>query len=174
MTASTPNYHKIGWKQVDHDTGLLLEYLREFQEKHKKTFRVIAAVTRGGLFPGGLVSYATGITDVGTICITSYKGTKQIKPSIRHDLAPTFLPLIGKGGKHLLVVDDLSDGGETISVIRERYPKATFIAPYVKSKESGLKVLDAWAVQIPESTWYAFIWSKREKNSAVKKPKKNK
>jgi xanthine phosphoribosyltransferase len=162
----------ISWKQADHDTGLLLEYLKEYLQKHETEFRAIAAVSRGGMVPGSIVAYALGITDVGTICVTSYQKRKQIEPRIKHDLAPTIAELGGKDGKHLLVVDDLADGGETIRVIRERYPRATCIAPYVKSKKEGIKVLDAWAVQIPGTTWYAFPWSKREKNSAVEKPKK--
>jgi len=44
----------------------------------------------------------------------------------------------------------------------------------VKSKPEGLSELDAWAVQIPGTTWYAFVWSKREKKPTELIPKEKK
>ncbi len=168
MPQKEPNFHKIGWKQVDHDTGLLLEYLAEHQRRHKKKFAALAFISRGGGVPASIMAYALGITWMDVFNITSYHGTRQGKVTIDKGLHPDTIARVGKDGERLLVVDDLADGGATLRAVRALYPRATIVAPYVKSKKDGIKVLDAWAVQIPGSTWYAFIWSKRERDSAVK------
>jgi xanthine phosphoribosyltransferase len=161
------SYHKISLKQAFHDTRLLRDYLAAYLQKHDIDIRAMAWVTRGGGVPGTFLAYALGITDIGTICVKSYDKLDQGKVEIKHDLVDTIKAIAGPQGEHLLVVDDLADGGRTAKAIRERYPKATIVAPYVKAKEDGIKALDAWAVQIPGDTWYAFKWSEDEANSAV-------
>jgi xanthine phosphoribosyltransferase len=161
-TNSEVSLHEVTWPTFDHDVGVLLDYLARHLKKHKIEINSIAAITRGGLFPAGLIAYAGGENWVDTICIKSRDGTKRRGVEVLKGLHPDTIKRAGEDCEHLLIVDDLADDGDTIGHLRHVYRKATFVAPYVKDKPDGLNKLDAWAVQIPGDTWFSFVWSKRE------------
>lgn len=78
---------------------------------------VVVAVARGGLVPGGAVSYALGTKGVGTLNIEFYTDIGQTLD------APRVLPpLMDTGelrGQRVLVVDDVADSGRTLVLVAE-------------------------------------------------------
>ena len=157
------HYYSIGEERAAQDITTLAHYI----EKGGKQFKVIVAIARGGLTVATMLGYRLGLKIIETVCIISYTNKEQgelriIKPV---SMDPAFLALLGEGGEHVLVVDDLADTGATIELMRKQYPKATFVAPY--AKPNGVGMLDYWVNQVPQDTWLSFYWSKDEKDEPV-------
>lgn len=78
---------------------------------------IIVAIARGGMIPGGALSYALGVKLVDAINIEFYTDVEQTLPD------PILLaPLLDAGaiqGKKVLVVDDVADSGRTLQMSLE-------------------------------------------------------
>ena len=59
-------------------------------------------------------------------------------------------------GSDLIVVDDVCDTGETFRRMRQAYPGAMLVAPYVKP--AGRSVCDLSAVEVEQDVWLRFPW----------------
>lgn len=113
----------------------------------------ILAITRGGLAPALYLSHHMGIRRLEAINITSYTDEKK-----QTTLQFLNAPLLEDGGKDWLVVDELSDSGETIKKMREKYPKATYVVLFAKPK--GISLVDHYAESVPQTCWLVFHWEK--------------
>ena len=133
----------ISWEQFHKDCRILAKKLIAVG-----TFKKMVAVTRGGLFPAGIIARELEIRDIDTICIASYDeyahgSLVQIKPSV-----------IEGDGEGVLIVDDLVDSGKTLEFIRKKYPKAHYATVY--AKEKGVRFVDTYVSMM--DCWVLFPW----------------
>lgn len=135
---------RLSWEDFRKKTQQLAEKLRG-----RLPVRGIIAVTRGGLVPAAVLATSLDIRTIDTIGVVSYDGHERddkvrIVKDIDHD------------GEGWLVVDDLSDSGRTLRVLRGILPKAHFATVYVKP--AGRDAVDTWFEEVPQSTWIIFPW----------------
>jgi xanthine phosphoribosyltransferase len=139
----------LSWDQFHADTRTLAQRLAEHGG-----FSAIAAVSRGGLFPAGVIARELGIRVIETICVVSYheettRGEIAVLKSLSEDI-------LARPAGEVLIVDDLVDTGRTAKVVRAQLPGAFFATVY--AKPLGLPLVDAHVREIPQETWIYFPW----------------
>lgn len=117
----------------------------------------IIAITRGGLMPAGLLSYALDLTLVETVCINSYQDQLASKPKL---IKKFNLDNIGDGDG-FIIVDELVDTGNTIRLIKSLLPNAKVAVPYVKPASKELA--DFYVEDFPQDYWLYFPWDNNKK-----------
>src|SRR5262245_49236408 len=107
----------VSWDQFHRDARALAWRLAA-----AGPFTAIVAITRGGLVPAAIVARELNVRLIETVCIESYQNyTKQGELRVIKPLAPD---IVGRGGKGVLIVDDLVDTGKAGKVVRELLPGA--------------------------------------------------
>jgi uncharacterized protein len=78
---------------------------------------IVVAVARGGLTVAGALAYALGVKSCGSLNVELYTGvgTTLDAPVV----LPPMLDAASLRGHRVLLVDDVSDSGRTISLVRE-------------------------------------------------------
>lgn len=135
----------ISWDEFHSDTKNLCTKI-----KNSGTYNKIVAVSRGGLLPAGILAYELDIRQTAVVNMSTYDGDKQ-----RNQADFEINSAIGTVDEKTLIVDDLSDTGNTYHILRPLFPKATFVTVYAKPK--GLSAVDIFSRQIPEK-WVVFPW----------------
>ena len=132
----------ISWQMIQEDSRLLALKLAKYR------YKGIIAIARGGLIPAGLLACELDIHLVDTLCLSSYdkdqQGQISVLKSLNHD------------GEGYLVIDDLSDTGNTFVVARKILPKAHFACLYVKPQ--GQDKVDVFIRSFEQSMWLNFPW----------------
>ena len=141
MTIDQSDYH-ISWQEFHQDTRELCQQLVD------RNFDCIIAITRGGLFPAGILARELEIRKVETLCIKSYDHDQQGKIEILSSVEGT--------GKNCLLVDDLVDTGKTAEIARELLPDAYFVTIY--AKDMGKPFVDQYVRDVNQNTWLHFPW----------------
>lgn len=119
----------------------------------------ILAIARGGLVPATMIAHSLNIKDIYIARASSYtddntKGNLSIE-----------IPDIDKlKGENVLIVDDLSDSGDTLSAIAAKVKE---IAKYVTTATLYIKldtrfVPDAYCYSFTKETWLVFPWEQDE------------
>jgi len=135
----------ISWNEFHQDTKLLAEKIKADGEYNK-----IIAVSRGGLLPAAIVSYELDIRNTHAINISSYDGEQQRQVAdVKIDIN------IGEVDNHTIIIDDLSDTGATIKLLRNLFPNARVATVY--AKPSGINDVDIFAKKMPDK-WLVFPW----------------
>lgn len=116
----------------------------------------VIAVTTGGLVPACIVARHLGIKNIQTFCVSSYDDQSQRKAQIIRQ------PVDCGDGTGWLVVDDLSDKGTTLRLIREHLPKAHYATIY--AKPAGEDAVDTYIMSVSQDTWLHFPWEENEKS----------
>ena len=117
----------VSWDQFHRDARALAWRLAA-----KGPFEAIVCITRGGLVPAAIVARELNLRIVETLCIASYDETVQGSLKVLKSVAPS-IAAIGDGkGKGVLLVDDLTDTGNTARVVRQMLPNAHFATVYAK------------------------------------------
>ncbi|MEK7802558.1 MAG: xanthine phosphoribosyltransferase [Pseudomonadota bacterium] len=145
-----PHDIAIPWQNI-HIAAKLLA--RKLKTTGKKWDRIIA-VTRGGLVPACLVARDLDIRIIDTISVASYAHQDQSAAKILK------LPDSASDGTGCLVVDDLSDTGNTFKTIRDLLPHATYACLYVKP--AGKPQADVFASEYPQDSWIYFPWEDQD------------
>ena len=110
MSNKSPVYNEekfVTWDEVQ-------EYCRSLAQRildTGRTFDKILAITRGGMFPAGILARELEIRRVENICIDTYDAQNIKTPTLLKPAAPEYLT-------NVLVVDDLSDKGVTLKMVR--------------------------------------------------------
>ena len=112
----------------------------------------ILAITRGGLFPAGLLARELDIRRIETIGVVAYSGQKVEDPRAVKIADPEFL-------KDTLIIDDLADTGATLDFIRKQAVSCTFATVF--AKPLGEQRVDLFASAMPQDTWIRFPWDTR-------------
>lgn len=136
----------VHWEEFHQDVKHLANKIKKENIKYNK----IIAVSRGGLVPAGILAYELDISNCHSINVSTYSNYTQNKVEkleIVEDL--------GIVDENTLVVDDLSDTGQTFRLLRNRFPQARFVAVY--SKPAGLEAVDVYAREFPDN-WIVFPW----------------
>lgn len=115
------------------------------------------AITRGGLFPAGLLARELNIKRIETIGIITYDtGSAGIgqagSASLVKEPSAEFL-------QDCLIVDDLVDTGTTLDFIRPKTSGCIFATVFAKPK--GEDRVDLYAQAVPQETWVRFPWDTR-------------
>jgi uncharacterized protein len=78
---------------------------------------IVVAIARGGLTVAGAVAYALGVKSCGALNVELYTGvgTTLEAPVV----LPPMLDEASLAGRRVLLVDDVSDSGRTITMVRQ-------------------------------------------------------
>ena len=135
----------ISWDEFHQDVKTLCSKI-----KQSGNFNKIVAISRGGLIPAGIISYELGIRHTSVINIATYVGAEHLK--LDEVDKPEF---VGNVDKNTLIVDDLSDSGQTLNVMRRQFPLGHFVTVYAKPQ--GITETDIFAREL-EDKWVVFPW----------------
>jgi len=135
----------ITWDEFHAHSKQLSNMLRDL-----KSWDKLVCIARGGLAPASLLSRYLDITYVDTICMSSYDD----KTDSHQDLE--IIKSLTSTDSNILVIDDLVDSGKSIAAARKMLPNAHFATIY--GKPNGIKQIDTYLIDIPQSTWIVFPW----------------
>lgn len=146
MSLQTKKEFFVSWEELHRATRELAR-----RQLPAEQWRGIVAVSRGGLVPAAIVARELNIRLVDIICVSSYDHTSQRDTaSILKDANVT------DDGEGFLVIDDLVDTGNTLRVLRQRFPRAKFITVY--GKPAGIALVDDFEAELEQTTWIHFPW----------------
>ncbi|KKQ36694.1 MAG: Phosphoribosyltransferase [Candidatus Roizmanbacteria bacterium GW2011_GWA2_37_7] len=140
------HYHKLSWNQFYRDC------IELYKNKVKGTqIDIIVSITRGGNIVSRIYSDLLGMIPISNITMTSYKNMKKLKkPVITEEPTRDFK------GKTLLIVDEVSDTGDTFKVAidyfkKKKTKKIFTLSPYIKSHtkftpDFWQKNIDVWII----------------------------
>ncbi|MEW5893859.1 MAG: phosphoribosyltransferase [Pseudomonadota bacterium] len=119
---------------------------------------LIIAIARGGYAPARVLADYFGVMNVASIKVEHYKGPRQmVKARIRHPLPANI------EGRRVLIVDDVSDTGDTFEVaiphIRERLPGAEIRSAVLLHKAACPVLPDFWAKKVRKWRWIIYPWA---------------
>lgn len=112
----------------------------------------VLVITRGGLFPAGLLARELDIRRIETVGVVAYDDQTAGIASLVKNAASEFL-------ENTLIVDDLADTGTTIDFLRPLTTNCTFVTVFVKP--AGKNRVDLFAREVPQDSWIRFPWDTR-------------
>ncbi|SEP12828.1 xanthine phosphoribosyltransferase [Salinihabitans flavidus] len=141
----------ISWDQIHRDSRALAWRLQGFGPEDG-SWRMVVAITRGGMAPAMIVARELDIRTVDTISVKSYHHQSQGEAQV---LKFPDAGLMGDGAG-VLIVDDLVDSGKTLQLVRNLYPRAHFATVYAKPE--GREQVDTFITEVSQDTWIFFPW----------------
>ncbi len=135
----------ISWDEFHRDVRALCNKIREDGRYDK-----IIAISRGGMLPAGIIAYELNIRQTAVVNIATYVGSKHLKID-KIDIFGN----IAEADEKTLIVDDLSDSGQTLQIMRRRFPRGKFVTVYVKPRGKG--EADLFSREMPDE-WIVFPW----------------
>lgn len=89
----------------------------ELAERLRGEHDLLLLITRGGLIPGGILAYLTGMKDILVAAVEYYgdDGTRRPEPAFHQFPSPELL-----AGRRVLIVDEVWDSGRTIDAVTRR------------------------------------------------------
>jgi xanthine phosphoribosyltransferase len=151
---SDPRYNKsfpVSWDQFHRDARALAWRLAD-----KGPFEAIVCITRGGLVPAAIVARELNLRVIETLCIASYDETVKGSLKVLKPVAPAIAAIGDSKGKGVLLVDDLTDTGNTARVVRQLLPNAHFATVY--AKPAGAPLCDTFVTEVSQDTWIYLPW----------------
>jgi len=136
------------------------EFLKDIdsatEKLSKNSYNTIIAIGRGGLTASHFFGVSLNIRDVQTLSAISYSGDKKMD-SIEVQNLPHQV------GKKVLIVDDISDSGDTLIAVteelKERFKSSTFDTYTIFYKSSSKFRPDLYSRE--SSEWIDFFWEVR-------------
>ena len=140
----------VSWDQFHRDARALSWRLSGMGTQ----WRACVCITRGGLVPTAIVCRELGLRVIETLAIASYhdyeeQGELRVLKGVSDDIARD-------GGRGVLVVDDLTDTGNTARAARALLPEAHLAAVY--AKPAGKPLIDTFVTEVSQDTWIYFPW----------------
>ncbi len=142
------NYNRdkyVSWDEIQLLCRGLAEQIHDAHPDLKK----ILAVTRGGLFPAGILARELNIRLIETVGIGSYDEQNRGIVSMLKEFAADY-------ATDVLVVDDLADTGNTLKMLKQKLVRPVVATLFVKPEGAGL--VDFYAEEVSQSTWVRFPW----------------
>ena len=136
----------ISWNEFHQDVKNLCKKIKATGQEFNK----IVAISRGGFIPAGIVAYELDIRNSAVINISTYVGSQHLKIDEVNNTSS-----VGVVDEKTLIIDDISDSGQTFEIMRRTFPKGKFVSVYVK--ERGLRQADIFERKVPEK-WLVFPW----------------
>lgn len=140
----------VTWNEIHCLSKTLCDNLRA----SGKTWDRLIAVTRGGMVPACLVAREMNIRVIDTISVQSYDHQAQSEAKVLK------MPEGVGTGKNCLIVDDLSDTGNTFKALRQMLPDATYACLHVKP--AGKPLTDYYATEVTQDTWIYLPWEDQD------------
>ncbi len=146
-------------QKVDYDViGFLAKSLALRFKINKKNFTHVIGISRGGLLPATVISYALDakLLVLGLSSYDDTTGKQTSKVDITQDIDFDKLPEDSK----LLIVDDKIDTGNTINYVKERIGNKFKLVRYATlfAEKSVKNKVDHYGVLVPDETWIDFPW----------------
>lgn len=140
----------ISWAEIVDSS----ERLARLVARRDTSYDAILAVSRGGLFPAGVLSYMLGIKDVAAIAIERYQ---RRSPAGAHVIRePDWASFAGRS---VLIVDEMVDEGVTIDRVRRSLPSvAARLSTAVLYCMNGAPAPDYFVHAVPAGVWLNFPW----------------
>lgn len=127
---------------------------------------VIVAVARGGYVPARVLCDFLGVMELTSFRVEHYRGIRQQSAARIRD--PLCMDL---GGKRILLVDDVSDTGDTFEVglqhLREMGPPAEIRTCTLQHKTVSRFEPDFYSEVITQWRWVSFPWAHIEDLAAL-------
>jgi len=143
----------VSWDQIHRDSRALAWRLDgQGPVQDEGAWKMVVAITRGGMAPAMIVARELDIRRVDTISVKSYDHQDQTTAKV---LKAPNADLMGDG-TGVLIIDDLVDSGKTLELVRSLYPKAHFATVY--AKPSGRPQVDTFITEVSQDTWIFFPW----------------
>lgn len=159
MSDKAPTYNEemfVTWDDVQDHCRSLARRILDTGRKFDK----ILAITRGGMFPAGILARELEIRRVENICIDTYDAQNIKTPTLLKAPAPEYL-------HDVLVVDDLSDKGVTLKLVRSMTTNPLVVTIF--AKPAGESLVDLFHERVAQKVWVRFPWD-TEKGSKFVKP----
>jgi len=119
---------------------------------------VIVAIGRGGYMPARIISDYLDILDLACVKIEHYHGVRKDRiAQVRHPLVADI------AGKRVLLVDDVSDTGDTFQIaidhLQKRGEPAELKSAVLHHKRISSYVPDFYAAEVVEWRWIIYPWA---------------
>lgn len=142
---SSLKFYKLSWTQLEKDCLSLFTKIKKLQIDR------LVSISRGGNVVSRIVSDLLVSIPISHMTIVSYEHTQKLKtPKITEE------PTVNFSGKTVLIVDEVSDTGDTFHISeayfkKKKAKKIYTLAPYIKPKTKYTpdfwgKSIDAWIV----------------------------
>ena len=149
----------VTWDEVQDHCRSLAQRILDMGRNFKK----ILVITRGGMFPAGVLARELEIRHIENICIDTYDSKDSQKMKV-----PTLLkPAAEEYLSDVLIVDDLADTGTTLQMVRDMTQNALVVTIFAKPK--GESLVDLFHGRVAQNVWVRFPWD-TEKGSKFVKP----
>ncbi|MGB5474803.1 MAG: phosphoribosyltransferase [Gammaproteobacteria bacterium] len=130
---------------------------------HRAPFRpeLIVAIGRGGYLPARIVSDYLDVYDLASIRIEHYRGVRRERAArVRYPLTADV------AGKRVLLIDDVSDSGETFAVairhLQAHGEPAALRTAVLHHKSVSVYTPDFYAALVAEWRWIIYPWAVME------------
>jgi len=122
---------------------------------------IIIAIARGGYTPARILSDYLGVMDMTSFKVKHYKAShKQVEARIEHPLAADV------SGQKILLVDDVSDSGDTFDVaikhIQKSASPAEIRSAVLHHKTVSSYTPDYYTREVKEWHWITYPWAVME------------
>lgn len=147
----------VSWEEIERWSEIVVEKIGN------KPFDSIIAVIRGGLVPARIIADYLNIKDVFTLK-TEHWGVTASPDNKARITHPVVIDLTGK---NVLIVDDITDTGDSLSLAIEatwkKSPKSISSATLLHITRSKIQP-DYYAEEITSQNWKWFIfpWNRKE------------
>lgn len=139
----------VSWEQIDQ----AIDYLGSILKGQK--WDGILGIARGGLIPATMLAHKLEMNNMQIISVEGYDHMSK-----KDHLTIKKIPTEPGDGKNWVIVDDIADTGRTLVALRKIYPKATYVALYVKP--TGKHLVDHCGQTVTDDCWISFPWERDE------------
>ena len=127
MLDKSANARLVSWRQVE----MLADALAKQILAKKKKYQGIVIVANGGLIPSYLIARKLGIKNFLLFSVTHYGDKRNQLPKAILRTAPIQGEL--PNSEDWLIVDDVSETGESIQLVKKFCPKSSVAVLYKKT-----------------------------------------
>ena len=146
-----PETINITWESIFEDVDSLAKQI--------KNIDAIVGIGRGGLIPATLLSYKLNIKCFNNFQLQSYSDQNKPMASVLYQI-PSNEFIKEQQHKNVLIVDDLSDRGKTLEIVKNFFESSnitlTFATLYIKNNTSF--VPDYFTRIYKDDEWIVFPW----------------
>lgn len=147
----------VSWEEIERWAEIIVDKIGDFK------FDCVISVIRGGLVPSRIVADYLSIKDIFTLKTEHWgiTATPDGKAAVTYPIVKDL------DGRSVLVVDDITDTGQSLRLAleatKQKNPTIVRSATFLHIKKSEI-VPDYFAEEITEENWKWFIfpWNRRE------------